>query len=395
MKIKNYSPIIIFVLILILILTFTACENDRRDGSFERPYLIRGTWDLQKIGSGDYGLDDYYELDQSITLHSENFKPAGDENRPFNGTIWGNGHYINIEIDIEANSEYGGLLGYIGNEGKVKDLRLQGQLSGGTKYTGLIAGVNEGTIRNIRYGNRQENGEPFGSGDIEGYGTTGGIVGKNMGLIKQCLTTEGGLYGGFELTEDNSNGGTGGIAGYNKEGKIEQTFSGITVHGNDNTGSLVGYDKDGVIKNSYANLTVNINEKLSPKNLGLFIGKSEDSTIKNSYSGGPSSYFNNVDSEENVGTFIGHLVINEKVSELHNCIRIINEEKNSKNNNPIGNISTNGRNIENIKIIELTEENMQIPNSFSENGFDFEDIWTKDSKFQHYPLLNWELDHLE
>ncbi|MFW6386695.1 MAG: hypothetical protein ACOCZM_01855, partial [Bacillota bacterium] len=287
---------LLLIFILLLILSLAGCSSSTpRDGSKEYPYLVQGAGDLQNIGNGSWESNDHYTLESDVSINGEidKYFPAGDTNNPFNGVIDGNGHtiYINGNINLDEESDYGGLLGYIGENGVVKNITIRGgNLFGGKKYTGLIAGVNEGKISNIRYGNRKKYGDTTGSAKVVGNkndrATVGTLVGWNKedGEITRTMVVVGETQGYYSKEQENS-GGTGGLVGIN-EGLIRECFSAHTVKGEVNVGGLVGLNNDGIIKDSYTHKPVDVENAETPENIGLFVGKSMAGEIIRSYTGG-------------------------------------------------------------------------------------------------------------
>ena len=398
---KRKSALLAIILILILIIS--GCNlGGGRDGSPENPYLIQGESDLRHIGTGSYGLDDHYELTQTVRAEQINdWIPKGTADRPFNGVIEGNGNIIHVKEDIkqQEDTELGGLLGYIGEKGEVRNLIIKGNLKGGSEYTGMIAGINEGTIKNVRYGNRQVTGDPWGSGNVIGEKTTGGLVGKNLGTIEQCLVIEGQTRGNYTKDPENP-GGVGGLVGYN-EGIIKESVAAHTVYGKDNTGGLVGYDHGGTIEDSYSHMPVDVEGKAAT-NIGLFIGKSIDSTIKNSYTGGAifdhsEGYINNFKKASKVGTFGGYISMD---TTLEGCVRI-NNELDFDYDEKSPHLPTIGSEPDDDTIMQTGEKPAVEPEEIKElfhniDSYDFEETWTfkQEDQFPRSPLLQWELDNL-
>ena len=81
-------------------------------------------------------------------LSGENFTPIGNSTN-FNGTLDGLGYTIkNIYIKEESSSADTGLIGIIGNKGKVENLTIADSYIQGYAEVGAIAGQNRGSIIN-------------------------------------------------------------------------------------------------------------------------------------------------------------------------------------------------------------------------------------------------------
>ena len=127
--------------------------------------------------------------------------------------------------------EYQGLFGYIGSNGTVKNIGIEGGEIKGKYYIGGVTGYNGGTITNCyntgsisgsenyyRVGgvaainngtitNCYNTGSISGSG---GYAVGGGVAGINSGTITNCYNT-GSISGSGDYAD------VGGVAGYNSK----------------------------------------------------------------------------------------------------------------------------------------------------------------------------------
>lgn len=179
-------------------------------------------------------------LKNNITMQGT-FVPIGSEKKPFEGTFNGNNHCIsggsisgenniglfgviegakilnldinNIKLANKDNSNnIGGLVGKAFNSTIKSCKNLGVNIDSGKDYIGGIVGCNyNGYISNCT-----------NQGEIKGEGNyVGGIVGYNEGIIANCINN-GEITG--KLTEDgNIQNFIGGIAGYSKKAKDEDT----------------------------------------------------------------------------------------------------------------------------------------------------------------------------
>ena len=153
----------------------------------------------------------------------------------FCGTFEGNGHTVKGVMIAQRGSDYG-FFRYIGHEGCVRNLTVQGSVSleGDGENVGGIAGVNDGLIEACRF-----------VGSVKGKSAVGGIVGQNRG---------DGIVSGSEMTGIvKATDRTGGICGENK-GILLQCTNHATVNGDD---LKVTLDLDGVDL-GMLNLTQNV-----------------------------------------------------------------------------------------------------------------------------------------
>ena len=181
----------------------------------------------------DIDLSDYY---WDVTIGRSDL----DEDSKFQGTFDGNGHTISGLYTSDDNSAYyGGIFGTIGSNGIVRNLNLSSSMLHCKKYSGGIAGLNEGTVENCHV---------TSSVTVTAYANNvnnlGLIVGLNKGTVKGCLA-EG------TLTEDTYLGcsALGGIVGYNDGGTLEHNIltGTITAANSSNVGGVVGLTNGGTL----------------------------------------------------------------------------------------------------------------------------------------------------
>lgn len=117
-----------------------------------------------------------YLLVNDIDLKNKKWTPIGiDENNPFSGTFDGGGYGIVNLMVKDKDQEYAGFFGVI-KDAIVVNLGIEGVVKKG-KYSGGLAGVNEGSYINCC----------FASCEITNSQFAGGLVGKNNGEILHCV----------------------------------------------------------------------------------------------------------------------------------------------------------------------------------------------------------------
>jgi hypothetical protein len=193
-------------------------------------------------------IADYDDYDNTgITFHLENdISVNGSPVDYLWGTFDGHGHTITLNIDVTGSPA--GLLG--ANYGTVKNLRLEGTVSGTVTSlylnAGAVSGNNYGTIRNVSSAVTVTAVNTYSS---SGSLTAGGITGGNSGTIEDC-SVSGNVTG-------NRNAGTGdpnagGIVGKNgSEGIVNRCYAYGNVRSDDGSGTvggIVGFNS-GVISN--------------------------------------------------------------------------------------------------------------------------------------------------
>lgn len=184
---------------------------------------------------------------------NKEWKPIGTFAKPYTGTFDGNGKTIS-NISINA-ADCGGLFGYIGNNGTVKDLNVKDiNITGGNSaaYVGVIAGCNDGgtiagcTVETAKI--TADDGVIGGivgqnlndstmmacsfQGNINSDWITGGVVGQNYGTVISCWASC--------VFEDTFSGDVGGVAGHNYNSIVACYWKSDAV--SDGVGDYLGSD---------------------------------------------------------------------------------------------------------------------------------------------------------
>ena len=135
----------------------------------------------EKVNNGETTLDACLECDiileenESGLIEIENWIPIGkDEEHKYSGTFDGGGKTIK-ELCTTDVKEVGGLFGYIGESGQVKNVSVEDSKIKGTYYVGGVCGRNDGEIINCN-----------NLGEVSGSGYVGGVCGLNNGKIINC-----------------------------------------------------------------------------------------------------------------------------------------------------------------------------------------------------------------
>jgi len=214
------------------------------NGSANNPFLIMNESDLRMVGSGQphfggiWSRTAHYRLMTDITMTQGNVFPIANEadpNPPFNGTFDGNG--FTITGLTNTSSSFNGLFGTVGSTGVIRNLGLLDVNISGNLNTGGIAGRNQGLIENC-----------FVTGNITGINRLGGIVGVNQGRVYNCFT----------IVTINGQNMVGGIVGENElNGTVENSAAlGMALIGSAgstdiNIGRVSG-TTTGTFRNNYA-----------------------------------------------------------------------------------------------------------------------------------------------
>lgn len=152
------------------------------------------------------------DLNGSVT---NQWTPIGTGSSQYTGNF--NGQNFKISgLYINTNTDYQGLFGYVGTNGKIENLTVSGSVSG-SNYVGGIVGYNQyGTV---------ESCTNTGNASVSGSSYVGGVAGRNDGTVRNCYNTA-------SVSGDST---IGGVVGYN----------GDTVTNCYNTGEVSGSDSGG------------------------------------------------------------------------------------------------------------------------------------------------------
>ncbi len=163
-------------------------------GSKEDPYVITNAEQFNLISTVKDGLNKHYILAEDIMFSGVDFVPIGNEDKPFNGSIDGNGFSIK-NLTVSGNENVG-LFAYIGENGVVENLNVENSefsvVSSDYEkvYAGAIAAVNEGIISNCKIINTSvridEDSELLNKHLYAYAGGIAGISKGERGLVSYC-----------------------------------------------------------------------------------------------------------------------------------------------------------------------------------------------------------------
>lgn len=196
-------------------------------------------------------------------------KSLGNVDHPFNGTLDGNGY--TIKGLTLANNDCG-LFYYIGAEGLVKDLTIEGANVLFADNAAVLAENNYGTIENCKLINCNITTD------------TGSVIGpmasRNYGKIENSY-----VRGGTLTSTSTSATGHAGFVGANEEGgEISNCYTSMTVSSkSDYSGGFVGLGYGGTITDCFA-----LGDVTARSYSGGFLGRSvyAGNTYENCYAAG-------------------------------------------------------------------------------------------------------------
>jgi hypothetical protein len=240
---------------VILLITVALIVGMAGCGSLSQNLEIRTWYDLDAVRNNlrghhilmndiDSTIAGYEELASPTANQGQGWQPIGTEDDLFVGTFDGQGYEVRDLFSNHPDEMYMGLLGVVGQGGVVQNI-------------GVV------------------------NADVTGYGTVGGLVGKNEGTVSNSYSTSS-VSGNYNV---------GGLVGKN-EGTVSNSYSTGIVTGDERVGGLVGATS-GTVSNSYSNSNVT-----GDVNVGGLVGENT-ATVSNSYSTG------SVTGDSSVGGLVG------------------------------------------------------------------------------------------
>lgn len=160
-------------------------------------------------------------LNTDLNLTNMEWTPIGTESQPYTGTFDGNNYTI-TGLTVNQTRNYVGLIGCIGSDGTVKNVKLENvNITGDGYFVGGVAGTNYGTIENCSVDGTLTNYVQY----------LGGVVGDNYGSIIGCSSS-----GTITGTGPN----VGGIGGQSVGGTIMACYSVANIKGGSSSGGVLG-----------------------------------------------------------------------------------------------------------------------------------------------------------
>lgn len=238
------------------------------NGAAPSSAIIRTARQFAALGT----MDSFWNLSyaQQLNIHAPSYyegenetiptlKPIGTAAAPFTGSYNGKSGYVEMAeltgFAPATSADTTGYFGVIGEEGSVSNLTLKmgAATVSNTKNAGILAGVNNGTISNVKLAiTASETGVGMTATENAGL-----LVGKTSGTLASCVVTADGLVNlvvpeSAGNTEATVMGNAGGLVGYAENAEILDSkvslkvgFTGIGV----NLGGVVGYAKNCEIQN--------------------------------------------------------------------------------------------------------------------------------------------------
>jgi hypothetical protein len=248
------------------------------------PYLISTSDDLKHIGHNFRLMTSHFRLINNIDLTSVGFSIIGGYGVSFNGVFDGNGYTISDLRRWSRGRDGVGLFGYLGEDGLVQDLALEGvDIDTGDSdiHIGGLVGRSYGTISNCR-----------ADGSVAGGRRTAGLVGDNSrGAMANCYWT-GAVTGSYLI---------GGLVGSSYKGSITSCYSTGTVVAPNMSHSIGGLVGDSETSIAYCYSAGSVTAGDDSSKVGGLVGTNH-SAITRSFSTGSVTA---LDGSESVGGLVG------------------------------------------------------------------------------------------
>lgn len=239
------------------------------NGDKETPYYIFNETDLNKIGN-IYGLSDYYQLMNDITLTSA-FEPIGYSEV---GSAW---------IGFSG--------GFNGNGKTINAMNLSGEYANAGFFSSINANA---TVSNLKFNNATINGA---------YSNAGVLAGVVDGLVDRVVVTNS------TVTNTANNSFTGAFAGVYNNSTLKMAYAdNVTINvgatTNATVGGFIGKVNQATIQAAYVNNSqINVNEGST----GVFGGFAGEFVIGTETGSIQQSYSNVTSENTSMAAFIGKI----------------------------------------------------------------------------------------
>ena len=349
---------------------------------------VRNYLDKHFILVNDIDLSDYGESYDD----GKGWLPIGSISSSFTGNLDGDGYTINnlyinrtglsslglfgetngvtikninlAGVNIDGYMWVGGLVGTATNT-NIANSHVTGEVKG-TSYVGGLVGLSaNSTITNS-----------YAAAEVSGNGYVGGMAGNMfMGTIRDSSATG---------TVTSAVGYSGGLVGDNNQGTIIDSWAAGTVTEASNfSGGLVGSNSSGTIAGCYATASVE-----GSSTLGGLVGRNTGN-IENSYATGT------VSGDDEVGGLVGR---NNSTGNITYTYATGNVSRFNAFGGLVGagdgNITASYSLGPDNGLGEVkTEDDMKQKVTFTDAGWNFDDIWAIQSELNYgYPFLRWQND---
>ncbi|APE95688.1 GLUG motif-containing protein [Halodesulfurarchaeum formicicum] len=219
--------------------------------------------------------DGYESVASGSANGGDGFAPIGNSSTPFTGTFDGDGTTISDLSITNPDADPTGLFGVVGTDGTVEYLTLvdatvtagdgaDGSMGESGGNSGGLVGKNTGMVRHTTVNASTVSGGDGGNSSSNYMGGTGGsaggVTGVNAGTIQNSTANSVNVSageGGSGTSYPGSAGNSGGLVGDNSGTVSESRVTGTIGDSGFNTaiGGLVG-SNDGTVTTSFVNISV-------------------------------------------------------------------------------------------------------------------------------------------
>jgi len=325
-----------------------------------RMATIEDSYAAGKVSGDDYvgGLVGQTSSDLTYSSHIYNSTTSADVrgDERVGGLVGRNREYCTIYNssatgDVLGTSEdVGGLVGQ--NDGSVSNSHAHGDVSS-NRYVGGLVGQNSGPFDDM-VGSIENSSA---TGNVSGESHVGGLVGRNGDIDSFEEGVPGFIENSYATGTSEGNESIGGLVGFNVNGTVSRSYATGNVDGEEYVGGLIGIN-NGTVSDSYA-----AGNTTGETSVGGLVGYNWDGTVENTYAVG------NVSGTSEVGGLVG-----DNLGTVSNSFYDLN---------------TTGQD-DTGKGEPKTTEEMMTENTFTEAGWNFDEIW-----YIHdgagYPIHLWDL----
>ncbi len=382
-------------------------------------YVITNIFELDLIRcdlNGDYVLGT--DIDASETVGWNNgagFEPIGRRSwennkwvwRGFEGTLEGSNFTVSGLYINRPSRTYVGLFGLTYHT-EVKNIGLVDNDITGYTYVGALIGYNFFTNVSNCYATGNVSGDHdyvgglvgmiYGSEVLDSY-VTGNVDGRwYVGGLAGFGSAEHRVSGCYATGETTGEWYIGGLIGNNGNGLVENSYATGVTTGHNTVGGFLGRNHDGMVNNSYAS-----GDTTGASYVGGFLGHNLDGFLNNVYSTGDVTIVSGSLSPR-IGGFVGN-----NSGSIINCYSTglftseDDEEIDDKgfagmvytggdHYEMLGNfwdVDTSGQTSTAGNATGKTTVEMKTQSTFTDAGWDFDNIWHMVEDVT-YPLLQWQ-----
>ena len=201
---------------------YAECYDDGYGYGFQLKNAGNLLWWAQYVNEGNADVSAFLHAD--VNLKDAKYVPAGNPDNKFVGTFDGKGHTVTLNLD-NPDKNYQGLFGVATDGATIKNVVVNGKVSGNSYVAGIVGGSNGSadgkTLNIINCGNEAE---------ITAANANGaGIIGVNMGGAAHFFISN--CYNVGNVTSGRESGAITGWTGGDKS-TIQNTYNiGVITNG--------------------------------------------------------------------------------------------------------------------------------------------------------------------